>query len=152
MKLRNLKILVLLTFFLSTYAFAKVDITSKKSFVFDYGFKDVWASAQIVLGTYPLETNDIANGLIKTSLLKPGQFWQAPFDIPIEGNYTQTLAFQFYKRSPYQTELQILKTANQKTDFLGSETSVKTEPWEELRLVYKIKREIEIKKVLAQIK
>lgn len=152
MKLKHLKISVLLSLFLSTYALAKVDITSKKNFVFNHSYKDVWASAQIVLGTYPLETNDIANGLIKTSLLKPGQFWQAPFDAPIEGNYTQTLSFQFYKRNPYQTELQILKTANQRTDFLGSEKSVKSEPWEELRLVYKIKREIEIKKILAQIK
>ncbi len=133
-------------------ALAKENIKSQKKFIFEHNFKEVWAAAQIVLGTYPLETNDIKNGLIRTSLLKPGQFWQPPFETPIDGNYTQSMSFQFYKTNSYETELQIQKTANLQMDFLGSNKSVEREPWEELRLVYKIKREIEIKKVLAQIK
>jgi hypothetical protein len=130
---------------------AESNLVSKKNYTFEYPFKDVWAATQIILGTYPLETNDLQNGLIKTTDLKPGQFWQPPFEKSIEQKYSQQITFKFFKISPNRTELQILKQANLETDFLGSSKPVKTEPWEELRLIYKIKREIEIKKILSRI-
>lgn len=150
--LRTKNALLLLVFLTSSLAQAQDDSFSKKKFIFDHSMKDVWAAAQTVLGTYPIETNDLSNGLIKTSELRPGQFWQPPFEEPIEGSYTQSLSFQFFKQGANRTELQISRTAKQQLDFLGSKKTVEREPWEELRLVYKIKREIEIKKILAQIK
>lgn len=135
-----------------THVFADSSITNKKKFVFNHSLKDVWNSAQIILGAYPLETNDISGGIIKTTPLKPGQFWQAPFEKQIDSNYIQVMTFHFYELGPKNTHLEITKTASAQTDFLGSQLNIKSEPWEELRLVYKIKREIEIKKILAQIK
>lgn len=133
-----------------TQSFSK-DIESKKNYTFNYSFKDVWAAAQVILGSYPLETNDLNEGLIRTTPLKPGQFWQPPFEEPIDYPYSQTLTFQFFKLSPNRTQIQILKKAAIQTDFLGSEKKVQTEPWEELRITYKINREIEIKKTLAKM-
>lgn len=130
---------------------AQETIISKKNYTFDFSYKDVWAATQIILGTYPLETNDLQNGLIRTSELKPGQFWQPPFEKNIEDKYAQTISLKFFKITANKTELQITKQASRETDFLGSSSPVKTEPWEELRIIYKIKREIEIKKVLDRI-
>lgn len=127
------------------------DTTSKKNYTFNYKYKDVWGAAQVVLGSYPLETNDKRAGLIRTTPLKPGQFWQPPFEKKIEDNYSQTLTFQFYKPSSTRTQLQILKKSTVTMDFLGSERSIVIEPWEELRLVYKIKREIEINQILNRV-
>ncbi len=129
---------------------AQDKIVNKKNYVFNYPYKKVWAAAQIVLGSYPLETNDLEAGLMVTASLKSGEFWQAPFESQISDNYSQTLSFQFSKPNAQNTQLQITKKAIFKTDFFGSEKEVMTQPWEELRLVYKIKREIEIKNILER--
>lgn len=153
--MKHFRIHILVFFGLQLLAcslYAESNIVNKKTFVFEHNFKDVWDSAQIILGTYPLETNDVSDGLIQTTPLKPGQFWQAPFEKTIDYNYTQTLTFKFYKLDNYRTQLQIVKLATAQTDFLGSQRDVVSEPWEELRIVYKIKREVEIKKILARIK
>ncbi len=144
-----------LTFFVSLIAvspLAKAQIESKKNFVFDHSFKEVWAAAQIILGSYPLETNDLNAGLMVTSKLGAGQFWQAPFENQVSSNYSQILSFQFFKPTSQSTQLQILKKSFYQTDFLGSQKDVALPPWEELRLVYLIKREIEVKNVLKRIK
>lgn len=143
-------ILILIFVFKTSICMSEVE--SKKNFVFNHSFKEVWAAAQIVLGSYPLETNDQEAGLIVTSKLVPGQFWQAPFEDPIEDNYSQVLRFQFFKPNPKKTQLQIVKKAAYTTDFFGSKQDVLVPAWEELRLVYLIKREIEVKQILTQVR
>jgi hypothetical protein len=150
---QNFKISVMLFLLLvSGPALSQSDFESKKIFVFNSAFNDVWNAAQLILGSYPLETNDQKNGIIRTTELKPGQFWQAPFEKKLEENYAQTLVFQFFKLNPKTTQVEIIKKAKVQTDFLGSERNITVESWEELRLVYKIKREIKIKSILNQLK
>lgn len=142
--------IILLTVIANNFAFAQSE--TKKNFVFNHGFKDVWAAAQVILGNYPLETNDLNSGLMVTAKLGSNQFWQAPFEKPIDSGYSQVLSFQFFKPNNQTTQLQIIKKSFYQTDFLGSQKEVILPHWEELRLVYLIKREIEVKKILNRIK
>lgn len=121
-----------------------------KKYIINHSLKKTWAAAQIILGEYPLATNDFENGLIKTSKLKPNEFWQPPFENQIESNYYQYLEFRFLKINPVVTELEIVKRAVAKTDFLGSERSLDPNEWEQLRIVYKINREISVQDILKK--
>ena len=124
---------------------------NERKFLLPFSYKTVWNAAQIVLGIYPLTVNDIDKGVVKTSLLKKGSFWVAPFEKEHSDRYSQKLEFRFVKVHPQQTHLYIYKQAFMTTDFLGSKREIQSNGWEELRIFYKVKREIKIKNILSKL-
>lgn len=144
--------LILFTNFFALSSWAQMDtIRNQKEFVFPASMKRVWKATQFALNTYPLDTNDMSSGLIKTQPLKPEQVWLAPFEKKLPTNYRQTFTIRFVKLDSRNTKMLIEKNAEVQTDFFGSTVKQFSSGWEELRLYYKIRRELEIEKVLSRL-
>lgn len=126
--------------------------SNKKVHLFNTSYNNVWNAIQLAMGSYPLDVNDIKTGVIKTQKLTYKETWTAPFESPLPSNYQQVLHVTVFKVSPRITQVTIEKQASAQVDFVGTTKSLDTSGWEELRLFYKIRRHIDLERVLKRIK
>ena len=108
----------------------------------------VWRATLIAMSFYPLETTNYDQGLIKTKILTEGDSWKPVFrSINSEHIYTINVnVFNYGGR----TRVSIDKKLNRKASFERNEQELKTLGVEEDMLLYRIKRELLIDRLIKK--
>lgn len=127
-------------------------LKNKKVYYYQASYDQVWKATQMALGSYPLELNDASNGIIKTQRLTAKEVWTAPFEKPLPSNYTQVMTLKIFQVKPRLVQVTIEKSSKTQVDFVGSTKPLVSSGWEELRIFYKIKREIRLERILKRIR
>ena len=131
--------------------------------VIDAKYKDVWNTTLQVLANYPIQTLDSTGGLIITrsvaarkSPIESLFSVQKRFNIPDDHGVSYILRIQLFKIKPRgskeKTEVLIYKTLSSKTHFLVKAKTLQSDGLEELYLLYRIKREMAVKKMIQKFR
>ena len=120
---------------------------------FQVSYDKVWKSTLIAVTKYPLEKNDKASGEISTSSLESGEVFQNYQQAP-KINEFYTLHISLEKRmlkGKGVTLVTIEKKPLIKGDFMRKDRSLESDGVEESVLLYRIKREISIDRVIGKL-
>jgi hypothetical protein len=115
-------------------------------YVADYD--QVWRAMQKAAAGYPLQTNNIDQGILETDTVKHGQIWQAPFKRDrkqLLGRYRLKFKITKGKVSGHESmRVTITKMISQEKDFFSGEDNLPSDGFEEKALLYRIERELDI--------
>ena len=109
----------------------------------------VWETLIKVLKPYPLKKISEEDGVIETELIRVGDIWK-----PIRNNelpLPYTLSIHLYKQGS-RTKVIILKQIRKQRDFFSKTTFVPSDFMEEGELIYRITRELKIRKMIKKLK
>lgn len=116
----------------------------------DYASKKqaVWRATLIALSDYPLETTNFEQGIIKTKVLTEGDIWKPIFRSP-NSEHIYTISFNVFD-SGYGTRVSLDKELKRKATFDRNEEIIKTKKVEEDLILYRIKRELLIDRLIKK--
>lgn len=121
--------------------------------VFFAGFDEVWRATNIVLQSYPLRLSNMDEGLLETDDIKGYRAWTPPFPYKKPAGTSYRISIRVVRgtsgNSP-ATKVIILKDTKVQRDFFSDVKQVPSDGLEEKSLLYRIKREIQIERALAQ--
>ena len=116
----------------------------------DYPIKKqaVWRATLIAMSFYPLETTNYDQGLIKTKSLTEGDSWK-PVYRPTDSEHIYTIDVNVFDYGR-GTRVSIDKKLKKKANFDRNEVALKTQGVEEDLLLYRIKRELLIDRLIKK--
>jgi hypothetical protein len=116
--------------------------------VFAADYEEVWRAMQKALVSYPLQTNNVDQGVLETDELKLGQVWSAPFPRDrkqLIGRYRLKLKLTKGKAGGRTSmRVAVLKQIRHEKDFFSGEDLRPSDGFEEEAILYRIRRELEI--------
>jgi hypothetical protein len=113
-----------------------------------YNKQDTWRAVLIALSNYPLEVTNFEQGLIKTKVLTEGEIWKPHFR-SANPEYTYVMSINVFDSSD-GTRVSIDKDLKRRAGFNRNEETLKTEKVEEDLLLYRVKRELLIDKLIKK--
>lgn len=120
--------------------------------VFYEDFNTVWNAAQKVMAKYPMRINNIDKGILESDFVKASEAYRPPFQQkPISDGYRYQIITRVIKgniRGKGSIKVTVEKIATLKKDFFSAEEPVPSDGFEEQTLLYRIGREIVMKKAL----
>lgn len=122
--------------------------------VFVASYDEVWRAVQKAFIRYPIQINNIDLGTIETDVIKGKPIWQSP--VPTKFNrlnakYTiQVLVVRGTSRGKDSTRVTINKNISIEKDFFSGSNKLVSDGYEELALLYRIEREIQIERSLRR--
>jgi len=129
-------------------AFAKVYTK-----VLPVSYDKVWKGTLIAMTKYPLEKNDKTSGEIKTSSIESGEIFQTYKANP-KPNEFYTLEISLEKRTLKGQKVTLVTVEKKpviKGDFMKQDRIVESNGIEENVLLYRIKREVSIDRVVGKL-
>jgi|GEM_PF-2245964 len=121
--------------------------------VFPVSYDKVWKSTLIAVTKYPLEKNDKTSGEIATSSIESGEVFKVYQQKP-KNNEFYTLQISLEKRTlkgQNVTLVTVEKKPLVKGDFMRKDRSLESDGLEENVLLYRIKREISIDRLVGKL-
>ncbi len=117
-------------------------------------FEHVWRAAQISLSKYPLATNNLDKGLLKTQMISSYDIWKpAHVSVNNYGGKSYTIKIKIL-RGRYNgkkiTKVIVKKSLQRRKDFFSGEESLMSDGLEEQKILYRIKRELIIERIIER--
>lgn len=112
--------------------------------VFVVPYDEVWRAVQKALINYPIQLNNIDQGLIETDIIKAEQVWRPPFGAP-PANWRYFLRVKVGKgdvNGRPSTRVAIFKNISLEKDFFSGEDKLPSDGFEEKAILYRIEREL----------
>lgn len=125
--------------------------------VFDETYETVWKAAQLALSKYSIRVNDMDSGIFETQSIHGDKAWLSPnVEKAISGGQRYKISVRILKGTKKSgapaTKVIILKRAEIQRDFFSEVEKLPSDGLEELAIMYRIERELEIAKGLARVK
>jgi len=118
------------------------------------GYDEVWRALQKAFSSYPIQVNNLDQGILETDIIKGAQIWSPPFvknARPV--NYRYTLSARVIRgKTAGQESVRIIvsKKINLQRDFFSADEELLSDGLEELSLLYRIERELQIERSLRK--
>lgn len=125
--------------------------TGPVSKVFKVKYDKAWDATQKVLAKYPIEVNNIDLGLLKTDTIKAYSVWRPPNAKELSGGYRYKLTVRLIKGKHNSTKVTVSKEITLKKDFFANEKTLPTDGLEEKVILYRIHRELKIKRAIDKL-
>lgn len=121
---------------------------------FSSSYDAVWKASVTVMGKYSLRTYDQDAGIIETEYIRGENVWIPPYKKKyIPGGYRYKLNLKLIRiKSKFGNYVRaiLLKSPEIQKDFFSNPEKTPTDGLEELSLLYRIEREIEIQEFVTQ--
>lgn len=125
-----------------------------REYVFIGNYEKVWKACEKALGNYTLSNNSIDSGIIQTDWVRGDHVWTAPDSTksPSSGMRERIIVYLTKGRTQRNSSVrvQIKKELELRKDFILEAEALKSDGLEEIVILYRIERELEIDKELAQ--
>jgi len=152
----NNKIL-LFTFFLSlngcTTTYPKQNTNEPASKVFFANYEKVWRAVMLAIESYPIKSEDYETGIIQTGFIRGDKVWYLPFPTSISNNELlykiQINLFKGKVKNELAVQVQVSKQNFIQKGFIEDPVSVPSNGLQEKTILYRILREIEIDRNIA---
>ena len=122
--------------------------------VYEYSYDDVWRAVQKALANYPIQLNNIDQGIIETDILKGDQVWQPPYakgKQKISPRYTiKVKVAKGQVQGEESTRVTLLKKQSVTKDFFSGDVELASDGLEEKAILYRIEREIKLERSLRK--
>lgn len=115
-------------------------------------FEETWRAVQQSIITYPLKANNMDIGQIQTSTIRGSNQFNPPHieNSKSANGHRYTITINVLKLSSKKTKVSIIKESMVYRDFISDPEDKSTDGLEEMILLYRIGREIEIEKMLSK--
>jgi hypothetical protein len=125
--------------------------------VFSETYENVWRSTQLALASYPIKVNDSDSGIFETQLIRGDKTWVSPsVEKNPSGGQRYKISVRILKGNDKNgdpaTKVIVLKRAEIQRDFFAETEKLPSDGLEELSIMYRIERELDISKTLAKLK
>jgi hypothetical protein len=117
-------------------------------------YDEVWRAMQKAFSNYPIQVNNLDQGILETDIIKGAQIWNPPFiKNPKLTNYRYTINVRVIKGKTQGQEsvrLIVTKKINLQRDFFSNDEELQSDGFEELSLLYRVERELQIERSLRK--
>lgn len=129
--------------------------------IFQEDLPKVWGAIQFAMSKYPVKLNDQETGVFETQYVRGEKAWNSPGqEEPIAGGQRYKISIRAIKGKPDgksdaktpTTKVIIQKRAEVQRDFFTEFEKLASDGQEEMALMYRIERELEIASALSKIK
>lgn len=123
--------------------------------VFREPFENVWRAGQLAVARYPIKVNDMDSGVLETDNIKGDLAWSPPhLRRPPSGGRRYKLNIRILKgkigdNAP-GTKVLVSKRIDIQRDFFSPSESKPSDGLEEISILYRMRREIEVEKFLKK--
>lgn len=115
-------------------------------------FEEVWTAVNRVLQPYPLRISNMDQGLLETDVVRGARVWYPPHKtetaVSAEMYRLTVRVIKGALENRAATKVTIVKDANIQRDFFSSPKALPSDGLEEKSILYRITREIQIKRAL----
>jgi hypothetical protein len=160
--IRAIRVLTLGFLFLLS-ACASQDLTTAKPTesaepqekVFPESYDDVWRSVQLAMANYPIKVNNQDAGILETEAIKGDAAWNSPGQKRMtSGGSRYRIIVRVVKGRTEKNQpagkVIILKLGEIQRDFFSPYEKLPSDGLEELAIMYRIERELQIEKALRK--
>lgn len=132
--------------------YEKKQVKTKQK-LFAASFDETWRAVQLALVSYPIRTNNMDQGVIETDNIPSYRGWSPPHrKVKKSGGLSYRLIVRIikghYDENKKVTKVIIQKKIQLKRSFFSEEQELESDGLEETTLLYRIKRELELTKIL----
>jgi hypothetical protein len=115
-------------------------------------FEETWRAVQQAIISYPLRANNMDIGQIQTSSIRGSNQFKPPQELKSSATngHRYSLTINVIKTSPKSTRVNIVKDTMVYRDFISDAEEKVSDGMEEMVLLYRIGREIDIEKALVK--
>ncbi|OFZ12415.1 MAG: hypothetical protein A2Z20_06615 [Bdellovibrionales bacterium RBG_16_40_8] len=128
--------------------------TRPLSEVYDVPYDDVWRATQKALANYPIQINNIDQGVIETDVIRGDKVWRLPLtsqNQPVSWRYQlQVKIIKGKIESKPSTQVSIFKRISKEKDFFSGEELLPSDGFEEKAILYRISRELLLERSLKR--
>lgn len=133
---------------------ASEEPTSPQVQVFNTSFDEVWRAVQKTLAGYPIQINNIDQGLVETDVINNNDIWRAPFRREAKYMSPRYMLRVNVTRGKMKnrdsTRVSIFKNMIIEKDFFSGIESRPSDGYEEKSLLYRIDRELKIERSMKR--
>jgi hypothetical protein len=117
-------------------------------------YDEIWRATQKAFSNYPIQVNNLDQGILETDVIKGSQIWQAPFQKSARSpNVRYTISVHVIRGKAQGQEsarVLIAKKINLQRDFFSGDEDRQSDGFEEISLLYRIERELQIERSLRK--
>ncbi len=123
-----------------------------RTIIIKASYDEVWQAVQQAMANYPIEINNVDEGLITTDSIRNGQVWSAPFNEHYKyPNFTYRLKVIVLRggiKGHPACKVFITKYIDVQKDFFSGVEHMPSDGLEEGSILYRIERNIQIQRAL----
>lgn len=113
-------------------------------------YEATWRAVQQTIISYPLKTNNMDVGQIQTASIRGTNLFKVPFkETAASGGHRYSLSISVIKAGPKRTRVSIVKDGSLYRNFISDPEEKATDGLEEMVLLYRIGRELDIEKAVT---
>lgn len=117
-------------------------------------YDEVWRAIQKAFSGYPIQVNNLDQGILETDVIKGAQVWVPPYEkSPRPSNYHYVLNVRVVKgrsKGKESAQVMIVKRISMQRDFFSSDEEMPSDGLEEESLLYRIDRELHLERSLRK--
>ena len=125
-----------------------------KEGVFSDEYDRVWRAARIAMQNYPIRIDNMDKGILETDRIRAAIGWTPPHrNADASGGKRYYLSLRVVKgavQSRPATRVTVHKKSELQKDFFSDSKELPSDGLEEITILYRIQRELEIEKALAR--
>ncbi len=122
--------------------------------VFESSYDEVWRAIQKALANYPIQLNNIDQGIIETDTIKGDQIWHPPYNQKNKkmiARYTlQVKVAKGRVQNNDSTRVTLIKKQSVTKDFFSGDVELASDGLEEKAIFYRVEREIKLESSLRK--
>lgn len=115
-------------------------------------YEQIWRASQKALARYPIRVNNSDTGLLQTDYIRGSKAYSPPFDRKtFSSGYRHQISLRLAKGSAQgrsAVKVSVTKAPELQRDFFSTATSLESDGVEELVILYRIQRELDLEKAL----
>ena len=131
----------------------KQNITEPILKIFYVDYEKIWRAVMLTIESYPIESEDHETGIIKTGFIRGDKIWNLPFPTLISNKdllyKIQINLFRGKTRKGLAVQVQVNKQSFIQKGFIEDPVSIPSNGLQEKNILYRILREIEIDRNIA---
>ncbi len=117
-------------------------------------YDEIWRAIQKSFASYPIQVNNLDQGILETDVIKGAQVWVAPYEkSPRPANYHYVINVRVVKGNTgghESAQVMIVKHISMQRDFFSTDEELPSDGLEEMSLLYRIGRELQIERSLKR--
>ncbi len=117
-------------------------------------YDEIWRAIQKSFAGYPIQINNLDQGILETDVIKGAQVWVAPFEkSPRPSNYHYVINVRVVKgrsKGKESAQVTVVKRISMQRDFFSADEETSSDGLEEKSLLYRIERELQIERSLRK--
>lgn len=126
-----------------------------ESQVIQASYDEVWRATQKALSAYPIQLNNVDQGVIETDQLKAGQIFNLPYktDKRTSSSFRYSIKVNVLRGKAEGLDtvrISVFKNIAQERDFFSGEKKLPSDGMEERLLLYRIEREIKLERSIKK--